>query len=83
MMNRLQAIQDVASNTTTGVEKSYSSCLLHASYKRKLPSTPYKVLDAPSLQDDYYSDVLDWSADHIIVALRSKVYLWGPLNSKV
>ena len=29
--------------------------------QRKINKTPFKVLDAPYLQDDYYLNVVDWS----------------------
>eukprot|EP00606_Chrysophyceae_sp_TOSAG23-5_P000858 GSChrysophyteH2.ASY1.ANO1.393.1 assembled CDS len=52
--------------------------------QRKISKTPYKVLDAPSLQDDYYLNLLDWSSSNVLsVALGSNVYLWSPSNSKV
>jgi len=28
---------------------------------RKISKKPYKVLDAPNLQDDFYLNLLDWS----------------------
>ncbi|KAJ1433378.1 WD40-repeat-containing domain protein [Ochromonadaceae sp. CCMP2298] len=51
---------------------------------RKIPKTPYKVLDAPSLQDDYYLNLVDWSPGNVLsVALGSSVYLWSACTSKV
>lgn len=45
---------------------------------------PVKVLDAPSLQDDYYLNLLDWGAQNqLAVGLNSSVYLWNASNSKV
>lgn len=45
---------------------------------------PVKVLDAPSLQDDYYLNLLDWGAQNqLAVGLNSSVYLWNATNSKV
>ena len=29
--------------------------------KRNIPKIPYKVLDAPSLLDDFYLNLVDWS----------------------
>lgn len=29
--------------------------------KRKISKTPFKILDAPALQDDFYLNLLDWS----------------------
>jgi len=38
--------------------------LLSEQYKKQrvIPSQPFKVLDAPSLQDDFYLNLVDWSA---------------------
>lgn len=45
---------------------------------------PVKVLDAPSLEDDYYLNLLDWgSQNYLSVGLSSSVYLWNASNSKV
>jgi cell division cycle 20-like protein 1 (cofactor of APC complex) len=51
---------------------------------RKINKVPVKVLDAPSLQDDYYLNLLDWGCqNHLAVGLNSSVYLWNASNSKV
>jgi cell division cycle 20-like protein 1 (cofactor of APC complex) len=51
---------------------------------RKIPKTPFKMLDAPYLQDDYYLNLVDWSGSNILaVALGSSVYLWSACTSKV
>lgn len=51
---------------------------------RKINKLPYKVLDAPNLQDDYYLNLLDWSSTNIIsVGLENAVYVWSACNSKV
>ena len=51
---------------------------------RRIPRAPYKVLDAPSLQDDYYLNLVDWSSSNLLsVALGSSVYLWSAATSKV
>ncbi|EPY50307.1 CDK inhibitor Srw1 [Schizosaccharomyces cryophilus OY26] len=52
--------------------------------KRKLPTLPYKVLDAPNLADDYYLNLLDWGQCNVLaIALGSRVYLWSPVTSEV
>lgn len=54
------------------------------STQRILPKIPYKVLDAPQLQDDFYLNVLDWSAtDTLAVALSGSIYLWSAVTSSV
>ncbi|KAJ0407528.1 hypothetical protein ATCC90586_002193 [Pythium insidiosum] len=56
----------------------------HAPTRRKIPKTPFKVLDAPALQDDFYLNLIDWSATNVLaVGLGSVVYLWSACTSKV
>ena len=51
---------------------------------RKIPRSPYKVLDAPALQDDFYLNLVDWSASNVLaVGLGTCVYLWSACTSKV
>ncbi|KAF0933639.1 hypothetical protein E2562_018872 [Oryza meyeriana var. granulata] len=51
---------------------------------RKVPKTPHKVLDAPSLQDDFYLNLVDWSSQNMLaVGLGNCVYLWSASNCKV
>lgn len=46
------------------------------SLQRKIVKKPYKVLDAPTLQDDFYLNLIDWSAENSLsVGLGSSVYL--------
>lgn len=48
--------------------------------RRKLRSvckTPYRVLDAPELADDFYLNLVDWSNTNVLgVGLGACVYLW-------
>lgn len=51
---------------------------------RKIPKNPFKVLDAPALKDDFYLNLIDWSADNVLaVGLKECVYLWSACTSKV
>mmetsp|Transcript_33453 Transcript_33453/g.58616 ORF Transcript_33453/g.58616 Transcript_33453/m.58616 type:complete len:434 (+) Transcript_33453:8-1309(+) len=52
--------------------------------QRKISKSPYKVLDAPALQDDFYLNLVDWSSQNMLtVGLGSCVYLWSASTSKV
>ncbi|KAL0738804.1 hypothetical protein Bca4012_015014 [Brassica carinata] len=43
-----------------------------------------EVLDAPDLQDDFYLNLVDWSAQNVLaVGLGNCVYLWNACSSKV
>ena len=51
---------------------------------RKIPKVPFKVLDAPKLQDDFYLNLVDWGAENMVaVGLANEVYIWSAHNSKV
>ena len=51
---------------------------------RKISKKPYKTLEAPNLQDDFYLNLLDWS-DHnqIAIGLDTSVYLWSGCSSEI
>jgi len=45
---------------------------------------PFKVLDAPELQDDFYLNLVDWSALNVLaVGLSKSVYIWSACTSIV
>ncbi|CAF3632235.1 unnamed protein product [Rotaria socialis] len=51
---------------------------------RHIPELPYKVLDAPDLQDDFYLNLIDWSPSNILsVALGPCVYLHNAQSNSV
>ncbi|NWI87272.1 FZR1 protein, partial [Pitta sordida] len=51
---------------------------------RKISKIPFKVLDAPELQDDFYLNLVDWSSTNILsVGLGTCVYLWSACTSQV
>lgn len=51
---------------------------------RKIGKVPFKVLDAPNLQDDFYLNLLEWSSLNILsVALDSSLYFWNANNNRV
>ena len=51
---------------------------------RKIPKVPFKVLDAPQLQDDFYLNLVDWSSNNVLaVGLDSAVYIWSACTSQV
>ena len=54
------------------------------SKKRNIPKIPYKVLDAPSLLDDFYLNLVDWSSQNdLVVGLSNCTYIWSASSSKV
>jgi cell division cycle 20-like protein 1 (cofactor of APC complex) len=52
--------------------------------QRKIAKIPFKVLDAPALQDDFYLNLVDWSPyNNLAVGLSSCIYIWSASSSKV
>jgi meiosis-specific APC/C activator protein AMA1 len=49
---------------------------------RTVPTTPFRVLDAPGLRDDYYCSLIAYSAmtHSLAVGLHSDVYSWNEVN---
>ncbi|KAH0829069.1 WD40 repeat-like protein [Lanmaoa asiatica] len=51
---------------------------------RSVCKTPYRVLDAPDLADDFYLNLVDWSSTNVLgVGLGTCVYLWTAHNAAV
>ncbi|KAJ8082500.1 substrate-specific activator of APC-dependent proteolysis [Marasmius tenuissimus] len=51
---------------------------------RSVCKTPYRVLDAPELAEDFYLNLVDWSSTNVLgVGLGSCVYLWTAHNAQV
>ncbi|KAF8085904.1 hypothetical protein N665_0643s0031 [Sinapis alba] len=74
----LDSFSPFVSDDGPGVSQSPINAL------RKVSRSPYKVLDAPALQDDFYLNLVDWSAQNVLaVGLGNCVYLWNACSSKV
>jgi cell division cycle 20-like protein 1 (cofactor of APC complex) len=83
---RMHAFQELLDKPTLSPVGSVSARLLASprKAKRKIAKVPFKVLDAPSLQDDFYLNLVDWSSQNVLaVGLGSCVYLWSACTSKV
>jgi cell division cycle 20-like protein 1, cofactor of APC complex len=51
---------------------------------RSVCKTPFRVLDAPDLTDDFYLNLVDWSSTNVLgVGLGSCVYLWSAKTAQV
>jgi hypothetical protein len=51
---------------------------------RSIPTQPHQVLDAPDILDDYYLNLIDWSAQNVLaVALGQSVYLWNATSGSI
>lgn len=51
--------------------------------QRYIATTPYKVLDAPGVLNDYYLNILDWKEDYVAIALRESVFLYNTETTEV
>ena len=51
---------------------------------RRVNKLPFKVLDAPMLEDDFYLNLLDWSQGNVLaVGLERSVYIWSAQTCQV
>ncbi len=49
-----------------------------------LPSDPFKILDVPGVEDDYYTNLLSWSTQNkIAVSLDNTVYLFDYKTAEI
>jgi len=55
-----------------------------AQFRRRVPTAPERVLDAPGLKDDYYLNLLDWSSgNQVAIGLERSVYVWSAESGNV
>jgi cell division cycle protein 20 (cofactor of APC complex) len=54
------------------------STALSAQLRRRILTSPERVLDAPNIVDDYYLNLLDWSCNNqVAIGLGQSVYVWS------
>ncbi|AAS53365.2 AFL007Cp [Eremothecium gossypii ATCC 10895] len=72
-------------NSVSPVRPDTQRLLLSPGKKlREIAKVPYRVLDAPSLADDFYYDLIDWSStDMLAVALGKTVFLTDDNSNEV
>ena len=83
---RSSIVNELTSPYSLTPVSSKSQKLLRSPRKasRKISKIPFKVLDAPELQDDFYLNLVDWSAQNVLsVGLGACVYLWSACTSQV
>ena len=74
-----------SSSTTSSPYTLRSLASIHARHatQRVVASTPYKVLNAEGLRDDFYLSLVDWSSRNIVaVAIQQSVYLWNATTTE-
>jgi cell division cycle 20-like protein 1 (cofactor of APC complex) len=86
--NILKTLEDTYKTNSNQNKKIINSTKLQKKYSetdyRKISKLPFKVLDAPNLQDDFYLNLLEWSSQNILsVALESSLYFWNANNNRV
>lgn len=63
--------------TSTGAARGSTSTAPAAS-KRRIPSIPDRVLDAPGFKDDYYLNLISWSSSNkVAIGLSELAYVWN------
>lgn len=51
---------------------------VNAQLRRRILTSPERVLDAPNIVDDYYLNLLDWSCNNqVAIGLGQSVYVWS------
>lgn len=72
-------------NSTSPMRPESQKLLLSPEKKfREIAKVPYRVLDAPSLADDFYFDLIDWSkTDILAVALGKSIFLSDNTTNQV
>lgn len=51
--------------------------------ERVIDNSPFKILDAPGLIDDFYLNILDWSESIISIALGDTIYCYNTETKEV
>ncbi|CDR39172.1 CYFA0S03e00452g1_1 [Cyberlindnera fabianii] len=72
--------------TSHGMMTDIATMTSHQRKKRKLATTaPVRVLDAPTLRNDFYSNLISWSSrtNLVAVGLASQVYIWSECDGAV
>lgn len=91
MNQRILAFKPAAPESSRPIDlrSQYSRPLKPAAAKgtqsrRRILTAPERVLDAPHLADDYYLNLLDWSAgNQIAIGLERNVYVWSAESGSV
>jgi cell division cycle protein 20 (cofactor of APC complex) len=60
-----------------------NSSLIKKATSRHIPQSAEKILDVPDIQNDYYLNLMDWSANVLSIALNNKVYLWNASTAEI
>ncbi|KAJ8639873.1 hypothetical protein MRB53_016567 [Persea americana] len=59
-------------------ENVLSNLIKSSQQQRYIPESPDRILDAPDLIDDYYLNLLEWSARNIVaIVLKNTMHLWN------
>jgi len=57
---------------------------VNAQLRRRILTSPDRVLDAPNIVDDYYLNLLDWSCNNqVAIGLGQSVYVWSAESGDV
>ena len=80
----LDSMQNIRSSPFLDIENDEKNIFETFKQYRKISKTPYKILDAPSLQDDFYLNLIHWSQkNQLAVSLGQAVWIWNGDTSDV
>ncbi|PVV05364.1 hypothetical protein BB560_000118 [Smittium megazygosporum] len=72
------------SKTAVKIKEKTNNVASRLNNNRRILTNPDRILDAPGLLDDFYLNLMDWSADNTLaVALERNVYLWDASSGDV
>lgn len=85
MKKLMEQNREILSSRAMPVRPESKKLLLTPSKRlRDIPKTPYRVLDAPGLADDFYCDLIDWSSqDKLAVVLGKSCFLTDDVTNDV
>lgn len=80
-----QVDENLAPHHLLDIENNHAMQIDQSALKtRRVSKVPFKVLDAPQLQDDFYLNLVDWSSQNVLaVGLMGAVYIWSAHTSQV
>ena len=75
-LSKRDPYQDLKVISAINMDFTFNSSLANRSLP--LPKRPFKVLDAPDMEDDFYKQLLHWNSSNnkIAIGLSNSVYIW-------
>ena len=75
--SELSSTNKLCTSLSLAYQKAKETVEEYKKAKRRVPHKPERILDAPEILDDYYLNLLDWSAaNKLAVCLGHSLYIW-------